>query len=283
MGFQGSNHLLSDAMVHDFTTLRHPVEKLLEAEYFLDRLTHANGLEFQFELNAFLSASRSVTFVLQKVMSNVLGFARWYSPRQAEMKSDEAMRFFIELRNISQKEGPVSYVGCSLPGGGRTYRLVGRPHAVPGELIGLDISDCCSAHVAKLARLLLECVAAFPYHSCPCRAFTKEGMAALGYDWADIEAAVGLPAGYTAVSDIPVGEKLRILRREVEPLDTASIERIAASPLLDSGKQQFRATRGTDLVDDVAARMAPSAIASGLSREIFLSAILNRIDDIENS
>ena len=62
-------------MSYTFTTLRHPVEKLLEAEHFPARLIHSNGLEFQFELNAFLSASRSVTFVLQKAVADVPGFA----------------------------------------------------------------------------------------------------------------------------------------------------------------------------------------------------------------
>ena len=63
--------LLENPLAHTFTTLRHPVEKLLEAEYFLARLTCADGLRFQFELNAWLSASRSVTFVLQRAMAHV--------------------------------------------------------------------------------------------------------------------------------------------------------------------------------------------------------------------
>lgn len=126
-------------MPHTFTTLRHPVEKLLEAEHFLARMVQSDGLEFQFELNALLSASRSVTFVLQKALAGVLGFAVWYDQQQVRMKADAAMRFFLELRNISQKQGPVSFVGGSLPSGGWTYRFVGRPHAVPEALLGRDV------------------------------------------------------------------------------------------------------------------------------------------------
>jgi hypothetical protein len=55
-------------MAHTFTTLRHPVEKLLEAEHFLAALSRPSALVFQFELNAFLAASRSVTLFLQKSM-----------------------------------------------------------------------------------------------------------------------------------------------------------------------------------------------------------------------
>ena len=95
-------------MPYTFTTLRHPVEKLLEAEHFVARLIHSNGLEFQFELNAFLSASRSLTFVLQKAMADVSGFASWYEQQQTRMKADAPMCFFLSLRNVSQKQGPIS-------------------------------------------------------------------------------------------------------------------------------------------------------------------------------
>ncbi|MBJ2332956.1 hypothetical protein [Dickeya solani] len=97
----------------------------MEAEYFFKRSINLDGLEFQFVLNAFLSASRSVTFVLQKAMSGVDGFSTWYGLQQSEMKSDLSMHFFVELRNLTQKEGPVSYFGGFLPNALCTYRFVG--------------------------------------------------------------------------------------------------------------------------------------------------------------
>lgn len=95
-------------MAHCFTSLASSIEKLLEAEYFLGALACSNGAELRYNLNAFLSACRSVTFVLQKSMAPVDGFKPWYAARQAEMRADAAMGFFLELRNISQHEGPVS-------------------------------------------------------------------------------------------------------------------------------------------------------------------------------
>lgn len=53
-------------MPHTFTTIRHSVEKLLEAENFLARMLESDALEFQFELNAFLSASHSVAYGQKK-------------------------------------------------------------------------------------------------------------------------------------------------------------------------------------------------------------------------
>ncbi|MGE4305690.1 MAG: hypothetical protein AB7E24_16870 [Novosphingobium sp.] len=267
-----------------FTTLRHPVEKLLEAEHFLARMAASDGLEFQFELNAFLSASRSLTFVIQKTLSGVPGFTVWYEQQQVRMKADAAMRFFLELRNISQKQGPVSFVGGSRPGGRWTYRFVGRPLAVPEELLGRDIAECCAAHLTKLGALLTECASAFPFHSCPARALTEEGMAVLGYGWQDVEAALGLPSGYTEVADVPAADKLRILAREIEPLDQESIERIAKGDFRAGGMRlQFSKASGRDLVDDVAAMMGSGSADAQQPRNVFLGAIMKRIRDNESS
>lgn len=270
-------------MPYTFTTLRHPVEKLLEAEHFLARMINSDGLEFQFELNAFLSASRSVTFVLQQAFFDVPDFAVWYKTQQARMRADDAMRFFLELRNVSQKQGPVSIVGGSLPQGGWTYRFIGRPHAVPIELIGHDVCECCAAHLTKLATLLSECARTFPFHSCPRSAFTEEGMVELGYSLRDVEAVLGLPDGYTALGDISTADKLRILRREIEPLDENSIRRIAARDLRGNGfPLEFPDTVDTDLVDDIATMMNPSDANAGQPRNLFLAGIMKRISDIES-
>jgi hypothetical protein len=271
-------------MPHTFTTLYHPVEKLLEAEHFLARLSKSDGMEFQYELNAFLSASRSVTFVLQKAMSNVLGFAVWYENQRARMKVDASMGFFLELRNVSQKVGPVAIVGGSLLGGGWTYRFVSGEQEVPNDLVGRDICDCCAAHLVKLAIVLLECAAAFPFDSCPQRAFTVEGMAALGYSWRDVEAAIGLPTGYTDVGNIPAAEKLRILCRELEPLDIASINRIAGGDIYaDGAPLKFYSSGGADLVDDIAAIYSQGDTGQAQPRNVFVEAVMKRIGDIESS
>lgn len=271
-------------MPHNFTTLHHPLEKLLEAEYFLARLLGSDGLEFQFELNAFLSASRSVSFVLYKAMARVPDFDTWYEQQQRQMKLDAAMRFFLELRNISQKQGPVSFVGGSLSNGRWSYRFAGAMHPVPPELVGRDIGACCASHLVKLAKLLLACFHTFPFHACPARAFTEEGMATLGYSFADIEAALGLPTGYTNVVDIPAAEKLRILKREIEPLNVGEIERIAVGDLRGKDTQlEFPTSSGQGLIDDMAMLMDPTQGEGAHPREVFIRAIMKRIGDIESS
>ena len=271
-----------ERMAHEFTTLRHPLERLLEAEYFLAGLSRSSGLEFQFELNAFLSASRSVTFVLQKAMANVSDFQAWYEHQQAIMKADTVMRFFLELRNVSQKQGPVSFIGGSRIGGGWTYRFVGRQHPVPPGLVGRDVGACCAAHLIKLGNLLLACFDTFPFHSCPSLAFTEDGMATLGYTFADVERALGLPPGYTDVGDFPVAEKLRILSREIEPLDIGEVKRIVAGDLrADGAPLEIQETSGRDLVDDIAAMIAGPGGDGVPPNALFIRAIMKRISDID--
>src|SRR6185312_15819380 len=149
-------------MAYTFNSIGHGLERLQECEHFLVRLNDSDGLQFKFQLNAFLSASRSVTFVLQKSLAHVAMFEKWYWERQDEMKADAAMRFFLELRNISQKQGPISYVGGATLTGGWSYRFVSLQTTVPKELIGRDIAECCAHHLCKLAHLLLACFRAFP-------------------------------------------------------------------------------------------------------------------------
>jgi hypothetical protein len=270
-------------MSHVFTSLRHPLERILEAEYFLGQLAKSNGLEFQFQLNAFLSASRSVTFVLQKSLNNTAGFKDWHGPQQESMKADPSMRFFLELRNISQKEGPVSYVGGARIDGGWTYRFAGSREAVPKELLGRDICDCCAEQIVKLAKMLLSYSRCFPFDACPARAFTEEGMAALGYSFTDVEDALGLPRGYTQVANIPVPEKLRILSREIEPLDIVELERITAGDFRSNGVAlEIYRSSGGDLVDDVAAMIEARHGGTTHPRSIFLESIMRRIQDIES-
>lgn len=265
-------------MTHTFTSLRHPLEKLLEAEYFLARMRRAGGLSFQFELNAFLAACRSVTLLLQKSFAEVPGFARWYEDRQTEMRADRAMKFFIELRNLSQHAGPVSYVGGACLDGGWTYRFVHASERVPETLQGRDIVACCAEHLQKTARIIAVCSAAFPYSACPARAFSPEGMAQLGYEMVDAERAIGLPPGYSDVPGFEAEVKLRYLRRELEPLDQDTLDRMASGTFMDGEEAMtFRVSLGRDRVDDLADLIDPRDPGGTDMRTIFLRAVGARI------
>ena len=155
-------------------------DKLLEAKYFINRLHFLFPAEFAYELNAFLSAARSVTFLLQKEMRTVPGFDKWWSDRVAEMRNDPAMEFFKESRNFSQKEGRVSVVGTGglLASGEKSmsYLFARYGNSLPEQLIGRDVIECCREHLGKLGTIVLACADAFPWHSCARRAVTVKGL-----------------------------------------------------------------------------------------------------------
>ncbi|QAS80991.1 hypothetical protein CO657_23585 (plasmid) [Rhizobium acidisoli] len=266
-------------MAHTFTTLRHPVEKLLEAEHFLARLVQADGIVFQFELNAFLSACRSVTFLLQSAFSEVPGFLEWYEQRRVEMAADKAMVFFLKLRNLSQKAGPVSYVGGGRLNGGWTYRFVHGSERVPEELHNRDICSCCAEQLRKVAGVVADCANTFPFYSCPAAAFTIEGMAYLRYTMHDAERAIGVPVGYSDVVGFGPDLKLHYLKRELEPLDRTTLIRMAAGEFRYGAEQLvFPDIQGRDLADDLAALVDPRDPDGGDMRTIFLRAMGARID-----
>lgn len=81
-------------------------QKLNEAKYFLKQtgITSNDSEEFSYNLSAFLSAARSVTWCLQKEFSKHPKFADWYNRKQEEMRHDKLMNFFNKKRNFVLKE-----------------------------------------------------------------------------------------------------------------------------------------------------------------------------------
>lgn len=272
-------------MNHRFTSLSSSIEKLLEAEYFLCRVASSHGSELRYHLNAFLAACRSVTFYLQKSMSSVPDFKAWYSDRQTEMRADTAMGFFLELRNISQHEGPVSIVGAStLHPPGWTYRFAGNREAVPEELVGTSVARACADQLVKIARLVDAFRQQFPHESCLHMAFSVDGINRLGFTLEDVAILLGLPSGYLNVGpDIPIQEKLRILRREVDPIDSAALDRLTEGRLFHAGEPLvIEDGSGSDLTDDIAALVESRQMGNN-PRAIFLHAIGRRIKKNDSS
>ena len=71
-------------------------EKLTEAKYFLTKMNESidDRTVFKFNLSAFLSAGRSVTFYLQTECN------KWYSKKQVEIGKDPLLKFFNQKRRM---------------------------------------------------------------------------------------------------------------------------------------------------------------------------------------
>lgn len=83
--------------------------KLREAKYFFSQVekTYKDFLEndtdrnrdiFLFNLGAFFSAARSITYYMQIQYAEKDQFWEWYCPQQRKMKEDREMRFLKDLR-----------------------------------------------------------------------------------------------------------------------------------------------------------------------------------------
>jgi len=82
-------------------------DKLNGARHFLKQMKNKQSDRdaFRYNLSAFLSATRSVTWVMKKEFDKAPGFEKWYETVQEDMNKDSAMKFFKEKRNITLKEG----------------------------------------------------------------------------------------------------------------------------------------------------------------------------------
>jgi hypothetical protein len=86
------------------TNTRH---KLEESEYFFERMKDNldSRKPFGFNLSAFLSAARSVTFIMRKEFSRTTWFKGWYDNKLRRMDSD--FRFFNDMRVATIHRKPV--------------------------------------------------------------------------------------------------------------------------------------------------------------------------------
>lgn len=82
---------------------------LKELRYFFSMLeeTKLKPNEFKSNLNAFISRGRSITWVIKKQYSNQPKFLVWYQEIEQRLREDELMRFFVNARNVSEKEQPL--------------------------------------------------------------------------------------------------------------------------------------------------------------------------------
>ena len=143
-------------------------------------------------------------------------------------------------------------------------------------MAGATPCDSARQHLWKLVQLVDNCRERFPYNACPAKAFTDDGMRALGLDWSDLEIAIGLPGGWTDVAPPDGQARMAFLRREIEPLDSLALERLLAWCSSSSQERRDDSFLG-DLVSEVEQRGEGAA-----PRDLFLRTIMKRIERIEN-
>jgi hypothetical protein len=95
-------------------------QKFGEAVYFFNRMreTACNLRSFPYNLSAFLSALRSITFYLQEQFSKDPAFEVWYAGKQHELRNDPLLKRLKDTRDEALHARPVQlavFAGPQLP------------------------------------------------------------------------------------------------------------------------------------------------------------------------
>lgn len=100
--------LVTDAKNEAEAILRRAEETLATARHGLEDITGPSRTRRMTGLRNLIVFGRSVTWVLQNLKTPLgRSFEQWYEGKQAEMKSDVLMRYFVDARNILEKQGRV--------------------------------------------------------------------------------------------------------------------------------------------------------------------------------
>lgn len=179
-------------------------QKLAEAHFFLRKLDehYYSDLEhllaqepsepvFAFYLSAFLSAARSVTWVMRSECGKVPGWEEWYASQELAESERALLRLFNDLRVRSEKIEPIipsrhlAVEGMSNAPAQRDPRLpqlqvtitpaTDDPAEKPivsgkileyswtiDELDDGNLVDACRKYYDRLSRLVINCEAHFP-------------------------------------------------------------------------------------------------------------------------
>ena len=193
-------------------------EKLREADFFLKKMEEAgpDSCAWRFYFSAFVTASRSVTFVVQYVMSGIAEFDEWYETRRERMRVDPIARYFTSVRNEVQKRGtnPVTFWGCGEQGAVEAYFVhwYADPKEMPPDT---DVVSACREYMTMLTAFVYEAYKDFGHFIDPAVLYTPEGAERRGLSIEDIEEQLIGARGWTA--GLPLEERFRLLRRN-EPM-----------------------------------------------------------------
>ena len=179
--------------------------KLEEAGFFLELLAAAGSDVFAFRcyFSAFVSAARSVTFVLQFVMHGVDGFDEWWGERQDEMRLDPLLRFFVERRNETLKTGETRITGGMFHIGDDGQPVVRHFFGGYGPLdpftpVVDDVESAAREYLDLLATLVRDCRGRFA--AAIEGPFDLEALAATGWTVDELEERLGWPPGWSSPS-----------------------------------------------------------------------------------
>jgi len=196
-------------------------DKLYEADFFLEQMeSHRNDWNHvRYCFSAFVSAARSVTFSLQAVMRGYDGFAEWYQDEQSRLADSPLARFFVKVRNETQKQGrnPVNSAHSQPSASGEfhvSYFFLDWSEDSEVSMLDQDVHDACRIHMTSIVSLIHQCYLKFGDQIDPQQYYTVENLDKLGKTVDDVMMEVmGVPPGYVSYDDPE--DVLRQIRRQM--------------------------------------------------------------------
>ena len=84
-------------------------DKLNESNFFLVQLEkyYNNYPEFDYFLNAFITSSRSISWIMRNEFGKISRWEKWYNSQKLTEDEEKFLKNISELRNRSQKKEPV--------------------------------------------------------------------------------------------------------------------------------------------------------------------------------
>ncbi|WP_141456084.1 hypothetical protein [Pseudoxanthomonas sp. z9] len=167
---------------HNWDAVDH---KVAEAEFFLARLFKSSAFEFNCYLSAYLSASRSVTFAIQRFL-HIPGFSDWYEQHRSNLKENSLAKTFLDLRNDHVHGGmyPVSGIRSDRERSVKFWK---------DTESGLEIDDLASMareHFLCLLEIVYDAYVDFGKYIDPQQYYTHETFSSEGRGIDDAEVEV---------------------------------------------------------------------------------------------
>jgi hypothetical protein len=119
--------------------------RLDEAEFFLKKLKRFRNKQpdFNYYINAYITSSRSVLWIMVAEYTHVKGWKEWYDKKAPDSQVEGILSGIVDLRNRSQKQRPIK-VNRSLifENNGQTVNMAEELGFLINKKLNITIEEC---------------------------------------------------------------------------------------------------------------------------------------------
>jgi hypothetical protein len=189
--------------------------KVQQAEFFFEKLLLAECDFFAFQCysDAFVAACRSITFAIQSVCKEVVGFEQWYAEEQGRMKLDPLFEFFKAYRTASVHIGDTPVRSFSRSHGESRYFFI--PTQDISRVPEIEVAAACRSYFSNIVGLVFRLYIRFRTDLDDRWYYTSDHFSSRGMSFEDALESLGYPRDWiTRASDeSESAEQWRLLRK----------------------------------------------------------------------